>query len=166
MWIIIIIIISIIFISYNMFLLYFDKKVKKLESIIILLFEKRTNLVPSLYETTKKYLNKHDEVFEEILKLRKREFNNYNEDFLTKIQNETNIHHELNFIFKVSLKHPKIQKDERFLLIRDLFLDNSYEIWKKIKLYKKVISLLNKLLIFKNFTLVWIFVNIDSRIEI
>lgn len=147
-------------------MLSFDKKVQKLEKQIILLFEKRTHLVPSLYEVTKKYLNKHQEVFQEITHLRKIEFSNYNESFLQRIQTETLIHHELNFIFKVANQHQKIQKDEKFLLIRDLFLDNSYEIGKKIEVYKKVISLLNKWIQLKNFTLIGIFISIEKRMEI
>lgn len=162
----IIIILSILIIIFNAFLVLFDKKLKILEKQIILLFEKRTNLVPSLYDITKQYLNKHDEVFLEILKLRKIEFNNYNEDFTTRINNETLIHHELNFIFKVSNKHVKIQKDEKFLLIRDLFLENSFEIWKKVELYKKIIKKLNNLLKIKNITIIWMFINIEKRNEI
>ncbi len=162
----IILIIIILIIIFNLFLINLNNKVLKLEKIIILLFEKRTNLVPSLYEITKKYLNKHEEVFEEILKLRKKEFINYNEDFLIKISNEILIHHELNFIFKVSLTHLKIQKNERFLLIKDLFLDNSFEIWEKIKLYKEAIKFLNKLIFFKNFTIIWYFLNVEYKKEI
>ena len=93
-------------------------------------------------------------MFQEIIHLRKIEFSNYNDSFLQRVKNETLIHHELNFIFKVANQHPKIQKDEKFLLIRDLFLDNSYEIGKKVEMYKKVITLLNKLIIFKNFTVI------------
>lgn len=160
------IIIFLLIILYNWFLIYFDKKVKILEAQIILLFEKRTNLVPSLYEITKPYLSKHQEVFQEILHLRKIEFSNYNESFLQRIQTETLIHHELNFIFKVANKHQKIQKDEKFLLVRDLFLENSFSIGKKVDIYKKVIKLLNWLIFFKNITLVWTFISIEKRIEI
>lgn len=166
MWSIIIIIIFILFFIFNLLLISFDKKIQRLEKQIILLFEKRTHLVPSLYEVTKKYLNKHTEVFQEITRLRKIEFSNYNESFLQRVQIETLIHHELNFIFKVANQHQKIQKDEKFLLIRDLFLDNSYEIGKKVEVYKKVISLLNKWVSLKNFTLIWIFIPIEKRIEI
>ncbi len=166
MWIIISISILVICIIFNLFLISFDKKLKRLEKQIILLFEKRTHLVPSLYEITKKYLTKHEEVFSEIIHLRKIEFSNYNESFLQRIQNETLIHHELNFIFKVANQHPKIQKDEKFLLIRDLFLDNSYEIGKKVEVYKKVIQLLNRFVTIKNFTIIWIFIWVEKRIEI
>ncbi len=159
-WIIILIVI------FNIFLILFDKKLKILEKQIILLFEKRTNLVPSLYEITKIYLNKHDEVFKEIIKLRKIEFNNYNETFIEKIHNETLIHHELNFIFKVANKHQKIQKDEKFLLIRDLFLENSFNIWKKVELYKNIIKKLNKMILLKNLTIIWLFINIEKRNQI
>lgn len=153
-------------ILFNVFLITFDKKLKILEKQIILLFEKRTNLVPSLFEITKNYLNKHDEVFKEIIKLRKIEFSNYNESFLEKIHNETLIHHELNFIFKVANKHQKIQKDEKFLLIRDLFLENSHNIWKKVELYKNIIKKLNKMLFLKNLTIIWLLIKIEKRKEI
>jgi hypothetical protein len=72
----------VICIIFNIFLISFDKKLKRLEKQFILLFEKRTHLVPSLYEITQKYLTKHDEVFSEIIHLRKVEFSNYNESFL------------------------------------------------------------------------------------
>jgi len=118
----------ILIISFNIFIILLDKKIKELEKIIIDLFDKRSDLIPSLYEITKKYLTKHDEVFSEILKLRKLKFLNSKNDFTQIIQNELNIHHELNFIFKLSNKHPKIQKNEKFLLIRDLFLENASNI--------------------------------------
>lgn len=162
----IIILVIILVIIFNVFLILFDKKLKILEKQIILLFEKRTNLVPSLYEITKNYLTKHDEVFKEIIKLRKVEFNNYNGSFMEKIHNETLIHHELNFIFKVANKHQKIQKDEKFLLVRDLFLENSFNIWKKVELYKKIIKKLNKMIFIKNLTIIWFFINIEKRQEI
>ncbi len=153
-------------ILFNLFLIFFDDKLKLLEKQIISLFEKRTNLIPSLYEISKKYLTKHDEVFSQVMKLRKAEFWNYDESFLFKINNEILIHHELNFIFKVINKHPKIQKDEKFLLIRDLFLEVSDEIWKKIDIYKKMMVKLNKLLRFKNLTIIWLFINIKKRTQI
>lgn len=163
---ILVVFIFILIIWYNIFLSHLNKKVLKLEKIIILHLEKRSHLIPALYEITLPYLSKHQEVFEEILYLRKQEFFNSKESFLAKVWIEKLIHHELNFIFQVANKHPKIQKDEKFLLIRDLFLDNSLEIWKKIKLYKKVILYFNKMLRFKNYTFIWVFHFIDKRIEI
>lgn len=165
-WIIFWIILLSIFIWFNGFLIYYDRKLKRLEAQIILLFEKRTNLVPSLFEISKKYLNKHWDVFTEILKLRKIEFTIYHEKFLQRIQNETAIHHELNFIFQVCNKHPQIQKDGRFLLIRDLFIENSHKIGTQVGIYKNVISLLNILIVWKNFTIIWIFIPIEARTPI
>lgn len=159
-------VIFLLIVLFNFFLLTFDKKLKVLENQIILLFEKRTNLVPSLYEITKEYLSKHDEVFQEILKLRNIEFANYEEDFTHRIQNEIKIHHELNFIFKVIQKHPKIQRNGKYLLVKDLFLENSAEIGKRVEFYKIIISKLNFYLIFKNFTLLGIFINIKKRNDI
>lgn len=151
---------------FNIFLIIFDKKIKILEEQIILLFEKRTNLVPSLYELTKNLITKHTEVFGEILHLRKIEFSNYEEKFIERVKNEIKIHHELNFIFKVINQHPKTWKEWKYLLIKDLFLENSSEIWKKVELYKSIIQKLNFLLNFKNFTILGIFINIKKRNEI
>lgn len=114
----------------------------------------RTDLVPSLFEITKNYINKHDEIFENILKLRKLQFFSGVESFIEKIQNEALIHTELNFIFKVSNKHPKIQRNEKFLLVRDLFLDQSNIILKKIEIYKNNSNKINKFIKYKDFTII------------
>ena len=162
-YILLIVLFVILIISFNIFIILLDKKIKELEKIIIDLFDKRSDLIPSLYEITKKYLTKHDEVFSEILKLRKLKFLNSKNDFTQIIQNELNIHHELNFIFKLSNKHPKIQKNEKFLLIRDLFLENASNIWDKISLYKKITKKFNNFLILKNFTIIWLFINLEKK---
>lgn len=158
--------IALIIVWFFFFIWKYDQRLSILEKQIILLFEKRTQLIPALYEITKPYLTKHDEVFWEILALRKKEFHQYGEKFILKIQNEKLIHHELNFIFQVANKHPKIQKDSRFLLIRDLFLENSYAIWKKIGTYKKIILLFNRYVTIKNLTVIWILIPIEKKIEI
>lgn len=163
---ILILIFILVSILFNIFLVLFDNKLKKLEKQIIFLFEKRTNLVPTLYEITKEYLTKHNEVFDGIINLRKIEFSNYEEWFIEKINNEIQIHHELNFIFKVINKNPKIQNNWKYLLIKDLFLENSSQIWKKIELYKNIIKKINFLIILKNWTIIWIFINIKKRTEI
>ena len=38
-------------------------------------FISRTNLVPSIFEISKNHISKHEEIFKEILRLRKVEFN-------------------------------------------------------------------------------------------
>ncbi|MDD5769837.1 MAG: LemA family protein [Candidatus Gracilibacteria bacterium] len=163
---ILILIFILVSILFNIFLVLFDNKLKKLEKQIIFLFEKRTNLVPTLYEITKEYLTKHNEVFDGIINLRKIEFSNYEEGFIEKINNEIQIHHELNFIFKVINKNPKIQNNGKYLLIKDLFLENSSQIGKKIELYKNIIKKINFLIILKNWTIIGIFINIKKRTEI
>lgn len=155
------------FILYNVILIKIKNNISLLETKIVNLFNKRTYLVPSLYDITKEYLTKHNEVFYEIMKLRKQNFANYESDeFLEIIKTEIQIHNELNFIFKITNKSPKIQKNEKFLLIRDLFLDYSYLIWEEITNYKKLISIFNLLLNFKNFTIIWLFIKIDKKISI
>jgi len=56
------------------FLRYREYKIKKLEENIKSLFLERSALIPSIYEISKPYLTKHSDIFDEVLKLRKREF--------------------------------------------------------------------------------------------
>lgn len=147
-------------IVYLIFIYTFNKKLNKLRKNIINLLYKRTDLVPILYEITKTYIERHDEVFKEILKLRKNEFFIQDAEFFEIIHNELAIHHELNFIFKILWKNPKILKNYKFLYIRDLFLENSKEIWKYMELYKKMSKKYNKYLKYKNITIFWIFLNL------
>jgi hypothetical protein len=76
------------------------------------------------------------------------------------------MHHEINFIFKVANKHPKIQKDSKFLLIRDLFLENSDKIGKKVNIYKTISKNFNRMISIKNLTIIGIFININEKDEI
>lgn len=165
-YILIIFFVFILIILFNIFLILFNAKINLLEKNILLLFQERINLVPSIYEITKKYYEKHQEVFFELLRLRKIKINNWSKNFIENINNELKIHHELNFIFKIANRHPKIQKDEKFLLIRDLFLENAEKIWDKISLYKKIIKKFNYLLMFKNLTIIWIFIRISKKQDI
>jgi len=154
-------------ISYNLFLILLNKKIDKLERKIIKQFIKRTNLIPCLFEISKDYLNRHRDVFKESLRLRKIEFANYkNDSFIEIIANEALLHHELNFIFKVINKHPKIQKNWNFLYIRDLVLEKSAKIADNIELHKKITKKFNNLLKLKTLTLIWIFLPIKKRTEI
>lgn len=144
-------------ILYIIYVYIFDKKLKKLRKIIIQLLYKRTDLVPVLYEISKWYLYKSKEVFNNIIELRKNEFFIQDSDFSEIIKNELAIHHELDFIFKVISKNPKILKNYKFLYIKDLFLENSKNIWKYVELYKKMSKRYNIQLKFKNLTILWIF---------
>ncbi len=166
LYIIILIIFIIIWISYNLFLYTYSKKLDLLEQIIIQRFEKRANLIPSLYQITKNYLNKHDLVFEEIMKLRKIQLNTFWEEFLLHLNNEVKIHSELNFIFKLSNDNQKLQKNYKFLLLKDLFLEQSLKIWEKVKLYRLIIKKFNKLLKYKKFTIIWFFFDIKEKHDI
>lgn len=161
--IIITIILIILLILYVTFLYLFNKKINLLEQKIISNFEKRSNLIPILYKISQKYLENYDIIFKEILNLRKNEFDLYNEHFLVKIYNEKNIHSQLDFIFKLLNTVKNIENDSTFLLIRDLFLIESNNIWKKINLYKNILPKYNNLLRFKNFTIIWFMLDFEEK---
>jgi len=150
-------------ILFNLYLILLNSKISKLEKKIVKSFKERNNLIPSLFEVTKWEISRHDDVFKEIIALRKKSTYNKNDSFIEIINNELKIHNELNFIFKVCMKNLKLEKNEKFLLIRDLFLERSSKIGKNIELYKFIINKFNKLLKFKNITILWIFINIQYR---
>lgn len=150
---------------FNLFLFLLNKKVIILEKKIIDLFQDRNDFIPSLYDVTRDYVTKHDDVFKEVMNLRKNNLSKYNWWFLEKISQEVMTHHEINFIFKVINKNQKIQNNHKYLTIKDNFIENGSMLWKKIELYKNISKKLNRLLDFKNFTIIGIFINIEKRDE-
>lgn len=152
-------------ISLCIFTLLVDKKLKKLEMKNKNLFKKRTNLIPCLYEITKKSISKSSNVFNEALKLRKQEYINSKEDISLRefIYHEGFIHHELNFIFKIILKNKDLNKKGNLLYIRDLVINQSEELANSLDLYKSISKKINKLILYKNLTIIWLFFPIDKK---
>jgi hypothetical protein len=90
-----------------------ENKINLLEYKIKENFKKRSNLIPALFEMSKHYIEKETEVFSETNYLRKIEFYNIqnNSSFSEFLNNEKKIHYEIEFLFKVFDKKPKMQKD-------------------------------------------------------
>ncbi len=153
---------------YSIFLYFFLIKIKKLEEKIKKSFFYRSDNIPSLYEVTKNFLVKHNEVFENILKLRKIEFSQKSQDFdlFWILKNESLIHKELNFILKICKNNKELIKNNKFLYTREIIIDNSYEIWNLIELYKNIVKKFNKLIFIKNLTLIWFLIPIYKKTEI
>ena len=153
----------IIFIIFNIFILILNFKIRKLEENINELFNKRNDLIPAIFEISKKYLIKHNIIFKEIINLRKNIFfeNNYNWNFIKIIKTQELIHKEINFIFKICNKHEKLLIDWKFIYLRDIIIDKSYYLWKKIELYKLIIIKFNILIKIKNLTIIWILIPIN-----
>lgn len=145
-----------IFIWFIFFLILLKNKIIKLSWEINTHFIEKTNLIPAIYDTTSLFLNKHNEIFAEILKLKKQDFsqNSNNMWLMEKMNTYEKIHNEMNFIFKVANKHPKIQKYTPFLYIRDVIMDKSQLIWKKIEIYKKITQTYNQLINIKNYSII------------
>ena len=150
------------------FLYLFHRKLWKLEHSIINSFRSRTDVIPSIYEISKKYLTRHQDIFKEVLRLRKNEFSllEKKQRLYNVIELEEHIHHEINFIFKVCNKHPKLLKNGNFLYISDIVAKKSEKLWWLISLYKMMTKKFNYFIKLKNYSVVWFLLPISRKKEI
>lgn len=164
-----------IFILFLFRLYQIRTSLNKKEDEIRRTFNARTNIIPAIFEITENTFSRHDEIFKDILKYRKQELYKYYiqestdnkaNDFVKLIHLEELIHHELNFIFKVSNKHPKLSKKWNFIYLRDLMIKKSYLIGKYLEDYKYKMKLYNKLINYKNLTIIWLIIPIYKKTEI
>lgn len=152
-----------ILIWYILFWIYLHllrSKIHKLETRIMLLFKEKTDLIPSLFEVSKWHLTKHEDIFHEIIKLRKLNFSEQNTHvkLFNIIKTQELLHNELNFIFQICNKHEKLLKEGNFIYLRDLIIDKSYHISQDIRLYKNIIEIHNNIIHWKNIILVGIII--------
>jgi len=147
-----------LYIIFIIFLYLLNLKIDKFETIIIENFKEKNNQIPSIYEVTSKYLTKHDEIFKEILKLRKTEFveNSFYSKLIQKIKTNKLIHNELNFIFRICNKHPKLDINWKFLFIKDNIVEKNSILEKNLKIYKKIVKQYNYMIFIKNITIIWL----------
>lgn len=164
----ILIFVIILFILWWIFLHVFSKRIEYFEWRIIQFFTSRTDVFPALYEVSKTWLARHEEIFKEILELRKKEFSltSISQEIESFIEFESKIHHELNFIFQVCNKNPKLIKDGRFLYIRDIVMEKSVTISQEIKKYRKIIQIYNKCIQYKNYSLIWLLIPFTKKASI
>lgn len=157
-----------IWILYCIFIIFIyllSFKIDELEQNIIKLFNKKNNQIPSIYEVTKDYLMKHDDIFNELIVLKKQDFaeNTFYNKLVEKTNTYKRIHNELNFVFKVCNKHQKINKNHKYLYIRDIIVEVSAELWNKLEIYKKIVKKFNNLVVIKNITLIWLLFPISKK---
>lgn len=164
----IILILSFFYVFFIVFLYLLEKKINIFEKEILQDFKEKNNQIPSIYEITEKYLNKHNEIFKEILQLKKKDFaeNNIYWKLIEKSNINTLIHNEFNFIFRVCNKNQKLNKDHKFLFIRDIIINKSLKLGEKLKIYKKITKQYNFLILLKNLTIIWILFPIYKKEEI
>lgn len=161
-------IILLFFLLFIIFICILKQKIDKLENKIEEKFHEKNNLIPALFETTKQDLVKHDQIFHEILKLRKLDFS---EQSLSSrihhtITTQQKIHKEMDFIFRVCHKHKKLIKDYKFYYIKELIFKRVEELSENVVLYKKIIKKFNKFITIKNITLIWLLIPIQKKEEI
>jgi hypothetical protein len=164
---IILTIIFTIFIVFYILILNINIKINKIESRIQKLLKNRADLIPWLYEISKKYLVKHKNIFDEVLKLRKIQFslNDYNASFIEFIKNEMAINHEIRFIYSICAKNKKLNSIEEFNYIKNLIIERNKIIWNNIENYKKYIDFYNKIIMIKNNTIIWLLLPVNKKFE-
>ncbi len=155
-------------IFYYIFLKFYEYKINQIENKIKNLFLERSSLIPSVFEVSKTFLTKHNEIFNEILNLKKIEFaqSNNNLSLFEMMNNNSLIHHEINFIFRISNKHPQLIKQAEFIYLRNFIIKKSNLIWKNLLIYKKTSKNLNQLIFYKNITIIWLLLPINKKIMI
>ncbi len=157
--IIIVLIIIILIVIFNLFVIILNSKIEILGKNIIWLFKKRNNQVVSIYQVSKNYLTKSDEIFKEFFELKRKDFweNSFNIELKDKLNTYKKIHNEINFIFKICEQHKKIYINSKYLYLKDSILDKSEEIWKKLEIYNKIKKEYDFYKKLSNITIIWLF---------
>lgn len=148
------------------FWIYFlYKRIDIFEHKLMLLFAKRSDIFPWLYEVSSEKISRHKEIFAEALSLRKQEFSlmSTNRDIEWYIELQSHIHHEINFIFQVCNKNPNLLKDKNFLYLRDVMISSSSDITKEMKKYRRIIEIYNQIIFYKNCTIIWFIIPFTKK---
>ncbi|MDD2907094.1 MAG: hypothetical protein PHH98_00490 [Candidatus Gracilibacteria bacterium] len=160
MWIIIGSILIFLIITLNLFTYVLGIKLDLLEKNIITIFNKRNNQVVSIFQVSKLYLTKTDEIFNEFFNLKRKDFgeNSFNTSLSNKLNTYKKIHNEIDFIFKVCEKNNKIQLNPIFLYLKDSILDKSNDIGKNLKLFNNIKKEYNLYKKISKFTILGLFI--------
>jgi len=144
---------------------FLTRRIDIFEHKLMLIFSKRSDIFPWLYEVSSDKLTKHTEIFAEALSLRKQEFSlmSTNRDIEWYIQLQSHIHHEINFIFQVCNKNRALLKDKNFLYLRDVMISASWEISKEMKKYRKIIEIYNEIIFYKNCSIIWLIIPFTKK---
>ena len=140
------------------FFYFFSHKIREREIEIISLFRSRSDIIPAIYESSKFHITQHNEIFQEILTLRKKEFSlmTVSHSIESFIELQWKMHHEINFIFQVCNKNPQLIKSGDFLYTRDIMMQKSNILSKEIKKYRRIIEIYNMCINYKNYSLIWL----------
>lgn len=157
LWFVIISCIAILLAWAYAFLYFLESRVFIFEQKIISIFTSRSDVFPALYEVGRWIILRQNEIFNEAMELRKKEFimiwvSTNLEAFL---ELEGKLHHEINFIFQICNKNPVLLTDKHFLYVRDIIMEKSQNISKNMKKYRKIIEIYNKIISIKNYTIIW-----------
>ena len=153
---------------YYLFIYLLYKKISQLEYKIENQFQLKNNLIPLLYEVTQPYIHKHDLVFHDIMVLRKLNFSEHNfyENIHKSIYTQQKIHKEMDFIFRVSQKHPQLIKNYKFYYTKELIFQRVDKLWEYMELYKNMTKKFNRLSKIRYFTIIWFIFKIGKKEEI
>ena len=165
-WTISLIFFLIILFYFFIYLYILDNELLRLENSILIPFQRRMYMIPSIFEISKKHINKHDEVYKEIVRMKWLKLS-INKKKATKIHKiirlERTIKHEIDFIFKICEKYSELSENKNFIHLKNNIKKENSIIKKKIKDYKKLVLSFNKLITIKNFTIIWLMVPIDRK---
>lgn len=144
---------------------FLHKKIGSFEHNLMLLFSKRSDIFPWLYEISSEKLSRHKEIFAEVLSLRKQDFSLMinSRDIQWYIQLQSHIHHEINFIFQICNKNQALLKDKNFLYLRDVIMLASSNIGEEMTKYRRIIEIYNQIIFYKNCSIIWLLIPFNKK---
>jgi len=129
--------------------------IKNIEKEALLLFNNKFLMIPGFFEISKKYISKHTDVFLETLKVFKLYSISYNDKiFFNRYYITTLLDWNFNFLFKIFNKKSKFINSNKFLYLKDIYINNNIDIWKKMIDYEKYIKKYNILVVMNNILLI------------
>lgn len=131
------------------------KKIRNKEQEIIELFFSKINKVPSLIEIMKKYTN-HPDIFEDTILIHKYWIIHNIKSIEDLRELNYRLHREFQFLMNLSSKIRELHRDGNFLYIRNYIIFYENNINKLLKETNIHLDKYNRLVKFKNVSILWL----------
>lgn len=146
--------------SFIIFVIFLRNKLNILEKELKLKFKKRNYKIISIFYISERFINKHSEVFAEIISLLKKDFNEdkSNINFENKIDTYKKIKKEMDFIFKICNWNWVLVQVPQYNYIKTEMENLWIDISKNYNLYEEKANYYKKFHKISKFFIIWYFI--------